>query len=167
MLRELKVRNLAIIEAADLAWDAGYTAVTGETGAGKSILLNALKFILGAKVKADLVRAGADKLRVEAVFDVPDIRVDAVRGAAAALVALLDNPATTWPARVREISPGADPVTRTYQAKDGLMARRSVLEAPLSERFPATVRVRPPAFRMLPELPLLTVKFPELTVVKL
>ena len=74
MLRELKIRNLAIIESADLAWDAGYTAVTGETGAGKSILLNALKFILGAKVRPDLVRAGADKLRVEAAFDVPPSR---------------------------------------------------------------------------------------------
>lgn len=71
MLRELKVRNLAIIEAADLAWEAGYTAVTGETGAGKSILLNALKFILGAKIKPDLIRQGADKLKVEAAFDVP------------------------------------------------------------------------------------------------
>ena len=71
MLRELKIRNLAIIESADLEWNAGFTAVTGETGAGKSILLNALKFILGAKVKADLIRQGADKLKVEAVFDVP------------------------------------------------------------------------------------------------
>lgn len=75
MLRELKVRNLAIIEAADLSWDAGYTAVTGETGAGKSILLNALKFILGAKVKPDLIRQGADKLKVEATFDVPPSRL--------------------------------------------------------------------------------------------
>ena len=71
MLRELKIRNLAIIESADLEWGDGFTAVTGETGAGKSILLNARKFILGAKVKADLIRQGADKLRVEAVFDVP------------------------------------------------------------------------------------------------
>jgi len=71
MLRELKIRNLAIIEAADLQWASGFTAVTGETGAGKSILLNALKFILGAKVKADLIRQSADKLKVEAVFGVP------------------------------------------------------------------------------------------------
>ncbi|MEO7425376.1 MAG: DNA repair protein RecN [Fibrobacteria bacterium] len=71
MLRELKIRNLAIIESADLEWGDGFTAVTGETGAGKSILLNALKFILGAKVKPDLIRQGADKLKVEALFDIP------------------------------------------------------------------------------------------------
>ena len=71
MLRELKIRNLVIIETADLAWGPGFTAVTGETGAGKSIFMGALKFILGAKAKPDMIRSGADKLRVEAVFDVP------------------------------------------------------------------------------------------------
>ncbi len=71
MLREISIRNLVIIESAQLKWGPGFTAVTGETGAGKSILMGALKFILGAKVKADIIRQGADKLRVEAVFDTP------------------------------------------------------------------------------------------------
>jgi DNA repair protein RecN (Recombination protein N) len=71
MLREIKIQNLVIIESADLHWGPGFTAVTGETGAGKSILMGALKFILGAKFKADVIRQGADKLRVEAVFDTP------------------------------------------------------------------------------------------------
>ncbi len=71
MLREIKIRNLVIIESADLEWGPGFTAVTGETGAGKSVLLGALKFILGAKGKSDLIRQGADKAKVEAVFDAP------------------------------------------------------------------------------------------------
>ncbi len=71
MLRSLRIRNLAIIEAAEIGFDPGFTAITGETGAGKSILLGALKLILGAKAKADLIRQDADKLRVEAVFDLP------------------------------------------------------------------------------------------------
>lgn len=71
MLRELKIRNLVIIESADLAWGPGFTAVTGETGAGKSVLMGALKFILGGKVKPDIIRQGADKLKVEAIFDLP------------------------------------------------------------------------------------------------
>jgi DNA repair protein RecN (Recombination protein N) len=71
MLRSLSIRNLAILPEADIAFESGFTALTGETGAGKSILLNALKLVLGAKAKTDLIRQGADKLRVEAVFDVP------------------------------------------------------------------------------------------------
>ena len=71
MLRSLEIRDLAIINEAGIEFESGFTAVTGETGAGKSILLNALKLILGAKAKTDLIRQGADKLRVEAVFDLP------------------------------------------------------------------------------------------------
>jgi len=71
MLRSLNIRNFAIIDAAEIEFQPGFTAITGETGAGKSILLGALKLLLGAKAKTDLIRQGAEKLRVEAVFDSP------------------------------------------------------------------------------------------------
>lgn len=71
MLRNLSIRNLAILPEADIAFEPGFTVLTGETGAGKSILLGALKLVLGAKGKVDLIRQGADKLRVEAAFDLP------------------------------------------------------------------------------------------------
>src|SRR5690606_38905572 len=71
MLRTLVIRNLAILPEADIAFEPGFSVLTGETGAGKSILLGALKLVLGAKAKSDLIRQGADKLRVEACFDVP------------------------------------------------------------------------------------------------
>lgn len=71
MLRSLSIRNFAIIDESGIEFESGFTAITGETGAGKSILLNALKLILGAKARSDLIRQGADKLRVEAVFNLP------------------------------------------------------------------------------------------------
>ena len=70
MLRELHVRNLAVAEAIDLNLEDGFTVVTGETGAGESILIDALALALGAKPDADDVRAGAQALTVEARFSV-------------------------------------------------------------------------------------------------
>ncbi len=71
MLKSLSIRDFAILDAVDLVFEPGFTAITGETGAGKSIVTGALKLLLGAKAKSDSIRRGADKLRVEAVFDLP------------------------------------------------------------------------------------------------
>lgn len=70
MLSQLSVKNLAVVEALDLSFDAGMSAVTGETGAGKSVLLQALNLALGRRGDSTLVRHGQDKAEVSAVFDV-------------------------------------------------------------------------------------------------
>ncbi len=69
MLRELSVQNLALIEDARVELREGYCAWTGETGAGKSLLLTALGLVLGGKASAELVRDGKDEARAAAVFD--------------------------------------------------------------------------------------------------
>ncbi len=71
MIRSLDIQNILIIECLELEFSAGLNVLTGETGAGKSILLDSLGFVLGWRGRADLVREGADKGEVTAVFDVP------------------------------------------------------------------------------------------------
>src|SRR5437868_2923005 len=75
MLCELSVQNLAIIEDVRVELRAGFCAWTGETGAGKSLLLGAVGLLLGERGSADLIRAGADELRVTGRFDVADPEV--------------------------------------------------------------------------------------------
>ena len=70
MLTELRIRNLAIIDAVTLALAPGFNVLTGETGAGKSIIVGALGLLIGERASVDLVRTGADKATVEGVFDV-------------------------------------------------------------------------------------------------
>lgn len=72
MLVELHIENLAIIERVDIGFEPGFNVLTGETGAGKSILLNALNLVLGERADPSLIRAGADRLRVNAVFTLPE-----------------------------------------------------------------------------------------------
>jgi DNA repair protein RecN (Recombination protein N) len=72
VLRELSVQNLALIEDVHVELQAGYCAWTGETGAGKSLLLTALGLVLGGKASADLVRAGKSEARAAAVFELAD-----------------------------------------------------------------------------------------------
>ncbi|MEP7360479.1 MAG: DNA repair protein RecN [Chloroflexota bacterium] len=71
MLRELAVRDLALIERARVELGAGLTVITGETGAGKSLLIDALGLVMGARADSGLVRHGASGARVEALFDRP------------------------------------------------------------------------------------------------
>lgn len=68
-LTSLRIRNLALVE--DLTWEPrpGFTAITGETGAGKSVILGALTLLLGERADKSLIRTGADTCAVEAVFD--------------------------------------------------------------------------------------------------
>ena len=72
MLRELRVKNFAIVEDGVLSLGAGMTAFTGETGAGKSLLLDAITLLLGSKARSDLVRSGALTAEVEGVFDLSE-----------------------------------------------------------------------------------------------
>jgi len=69
MLRTLSVKNYAIIEELDVAFESGLNIMTGETGAGKSILIDALGLLLGERASQDVVRRGSDKCVVEGVFE--------------------------------------------------------------------------------------------------
>jgi DNA repair protein RecN (Recombination protein N) len=82
MLRELRIKNFAVIETVTVAFQSGLNVLTGETGAGKSILVDALLLIRGARAQTDVIRADAETATVEAVFDVAGRR-----GVAAALEA--------------------------------------------------------------------------------
>src|SRR5262245_27158926 len=78
MLRELSVQNLALIADVRVELESGFCAWTGETGAGKSLLLGALGLLLGERGSADLLRAGAEELRVPGRFELasPDVKRD-------------------------------------------------------------------------------------------
>lgn len=72
MLTELRIRNLAIIESLELRFGAGLIVLTGETGAGKSIILDALEMLVGSRVDATIIRQGADFTLVEGVFKIDE-----------------------------------------------------------------------------------------------
>src|SRR3712207_2060354 len=72
MLRELRIENLLLIEAAELRLEGGLNAITGETGAGKTVLAHSLDLLMGGKARSGIVRPGAAEAWVEGVFDVPE-----------------------------------------------------------------------------------------------
>src|SRR6185503_19847891 len=71
MLRELRIENLLLIERAELRLGEGLNAITGESGAGKTVLAHSLDLLMGGKAQAGIVRPGAGEAWVEGVFDMP------------------------------------------------------------------------------------------------
>ena len=71
MLQLLKVANFALIEQAEIEFSSGFNVLTGETGAGKSIVVDALSVALGGRASVDMVRSGSESFRVEVVFELP------------------------------------------------------------------------------------------------
>ena len=102
MLTELTVRNFALIEELQIQLKPGYTVLTGETGTGKSIIVDALNAALGERITAEVVRGGSDSSLTEAVFDGAD--------AAGAMAALVENGLASDGEKMiivsREIAPG-------------------------------------------------------------
>lgn len=72
MLETLSIRNLAVVESVDVHFYPGFHVLTGETGAGKSIIIDALGMIAGARGSADSIRYGCEKAEMEALFNLPD-----------------------------------------------------------------------------------------------
>src|SRR5260221_1338478 len=75
MLTTLRIKNLALVADLTLELEPGYLAITGETGAGKSIIIGALNLVLGERADRTLIRSGSDSCSVEAILDVAGIRV--------------------------------------------------------------------------------------------
>ncbi|MDY0309124.1 MAG: DNA repair protein RecN [Castellaniella sp.] len=76
MLRSLHIRDFVIVDQADIAFDAGFSVFSGETGAGKSILIDALALALGGRGDATLIRQDAPRADISAVFDIPETAAD-------------------------------------------------------------------------------------------
>ncbi|MEM9205264.1 MAG: DNA repair protein RecN [Pseudomonadota bacterium] len=113
MLAALSIRNIVLIEALDLDFRSGLTVLTGETGAGKSIVLDSLSLALGARGDAGLVRAGAEQGHVVSIYDLPE-----------------DHPARET-ARGQGIDVEGDLIIRRVQASDG-RSRAFINDQPVS-----------------------------------
>src|ERR1044071_8755864 len=74
MLTTLRIKNLALVADLTLELHPGFNAITGETGAGKSIIIGALNLALGQRADRTAIRAGAESCAVEAVFDISKLR---------------------------------------------------------------------------------------------
>ena len=69
MLKELRIKNLAVIDDLKVRFDKGFNVLTGETGAGKSIIVDSLGLALGSKIQSDFIRSGEKEAVVQAYFE--------------------------------------------------------------------------------------------------
>ena len=82
MLRFLRIEHLAVIDAVQVEFEPGLNVLTGETGAGKSMLVEAVGLLMGGRASADLIRTGETQAQVQAEFDVADLKVGTTNGSA-------------------------------------------------------------------------------------
>ena len=122
MLTELSIKNFAIIEEQVISFGPGFTAITGETGAGKSIILHALEFLLGRRSVGHALRTGAENLEVAALFDLRQMPEN--------LVAELPDIARPEPGASMEllISRSSNRAGRTRTAINGRLGSVAILE---------------------------------------
>ena len=75
MLLQLDIENFIIVDKLSLNFESGFTAITGETGAGKSILIDAISMTLGDKAETSMVRENKEKATISAIFDISNLRL--------------------------------------------------------------------------------------------
>lgn len=75
MLLEISIKNFAIIEEISLNFEQGMTVLTGETGAGKSIIIDAMNMMLGSRATTDVIRHGASKAEIEGLLQLSRVRL--------------------------------------------------------------------------------------------
>src|SRR3954471_20866140 len=73
MLETLKIRNIAVIDSAEIPFKSGLNILSGETGAGKSIIIEAISLLLGSRASTELIRSGCDEAIIEGLFSISDI----------------------------------------------------------------------------------------------
>ena len=124
ILRQITIRNVALIEALTVPFDMGFCVLTGETGAGKSILVDAMNLALGERADRELVRSGADRASVEAIFD---------PGGGADIAALLGELGVEAPdgtiTVIREVTTAGRGTVRINGAQQSLAALRRLTAA--------------------------------------